>query len=194
MTTINQKEYLKKYLGIGRAPGEKKKNGRKKKSLEISKLKIIDDDAEVLISQEIQDDISAANEDAPQIVAVIDERPPSLRIDEQTKNNLWAPIGETSVNTDYQSLKLSHSFKLNKQTKSTSGIPINLNNSNRLKLDIYSVNNYSKVKVENEFDSSVRNRTEDHSPPRKRERNDDHSPPRRRNKADDILPTPIRGK
>ena len=31
MSTINQKEYLKKYLGIGKAPGEKKKKKKKEK-------------------------------------------------------------------------------------------------------------------------------------------------------------------
>lgn len=29
MTTINQKEYLKKYLAIGKAPGEKKRKRKK---------------------------------------------------------------------------------------------------------------------------------------------------------------------
>lgn len=29
---INQKEYLKKYLGVGKTPGEKKKKKKKEKS------------------------------------------------------------------------------------------------------------------------------------------------------------------
>lgn len=33
MATINQKEYLKKYLGLGKAPGEKKKRKKKEKSI-----------------------------------------------------------------------------------------------------------------------------------------------------------------
>lgn len=82
-------------------------------------MKIIDDDVDVLISQEIEDDITAKNEDAPQIVAVIDERPPSLQIDEKTNSNLWKPIGQPSITKiDTHALKLN-SFQLNKQVRDT---------------------------------------------------------------------------
>jgi pre-mRNA-splicing factor CWC26 len=95
MTSISQKEYLKKYLGIGKAPGEKRK---KKKKITGSRVQIIDDDADAnLPTHIIEDDPLIVNEDAPQIVAIIDERPPSLRVDEKTKNPLWQPIG--SVDT-----------------------------------------------------------------------------------------------
>ncbi|CAG9821844.1 unnamed protein product [Phaedon cochleariae] len=115
MTTINQKEYLKKYLGIGKGSGVKKKKIKSEKVIGKS-LKIIDDDIDAALSKEIQDDLANSNEDAPQIVSVIDDRPPSLRIDEKTKDNLWKPIGQ-GIDSDkhVEDVRFTN-FKISKET------------------------------------------------------------------------------
>lgn len=78
-------------------------------------FKIIDDDIDDYMSNEIQMDIEAADEDAPQIVAVIDDRPPSLRVDEKTNTLLWKPLGENSDVKPEIPKKMS-SFQLKKTT------------------------------------------------------------------------------
>nr|XP_022903821.1 BUD13 homolog isoform X1 [Onthophagus taurus] len=93
MSKINQKEYLKKYLSIG-SKSSKKKNHKKRAPETQSRVKIIDDDIDVnLFNQAVEEDMSGANEDAPQIVGVIDERPPELRIDDYRKSDKWKPLG-----------------------------------------------------------------------------------------------------
>ncbi|KAJ8956981.1 hypothetical protein NQ318_012145 [Aromia moschata] len=175
MTTINQKEYLKKYLGIGKAPGQKKK---KKKALG-DRLKIIDDDMDVSMSQEIQQDIAADNEDAPQIVAVIDERPPSLRVDEQTQSNLWKPIGVNDSTNEEITLKLGSGFKLNKQGLHSTNSPHN-SPQNVKSRSVSDSSHLQVVKTEIIRDDDI-------SPPRVR-RDDDYSPPRRNIKVKEEVP------
>ncbi|KRT78261.1 hypothetical protein AMK59_7038, partial [Oryctes borbonicus] len=94
MTTINQKEYLKKYLSLGSEPGKKKK--RKKKSTNTSdRVRIIDDNVDIVaFNQAVEEDLYAQNEDAPQIVGVIDDRPLELRISDYRDSDLWKPVGE----------------------------------------------------------------------------------------------------
>ncbi|XP_018566533.1 BUD13 homolog [Anoplophora glabripennis] len=207
MTTINQKEYLKKYLAIGKAPGEKKKK-KKKEKIEANRLKIIDDDVDVLMSKEIEDDISTANEYAPQIVAVIDERPHSLQVDEKTNSNLWQPIGGPSrLDSDIHTVKLN-SFKLGKQVKHTdikksvlkvtkeSVTEIHNKNTSHDKKDNSTVikvrqenyiDRYSKKSVRERSNSPLRKHKDDVSPPRKTYQEENYSPPRR-NEDDDYSP------
>lgn len=62
-------------------------------------MKIIDDDADVSNNFNIpEDELFAANEDAPQIVGVVDERPPELRIADYRQSDIWQPVGD--VNED----------------------------------------------------------------------------------------------
>ncbi|GJQ84224.1 hypothetical protein Trydic_g2892 [Trypoxylus dichotomus] len=98
MTAVNQKEYLKKYLSIGSEPGKKRK--RKKRSTNTSdRVKIIDDDVDVVVfNQAVEEDMYAQNEDTPQIVGVIDERPLELRIGDYRNSDLWKPVGEEPGN------------------------------------------------------------------------------------------------
>ncbi|KAJ8925134.1 hypothetical protein NQ315_001316 [Exocentrus adspersus] len=163
MTTINQKEYLKR-------------------------LKLIDDDADVLISKEIAQDIEAADEDAPQIVAVIDERPIALQIDEHTNTSLWKPLGEaptssTSNAKEFKSFKLNaktgESTTVNRQQQSERGnyTPPRKNHSPRRKEQ-----NYSPARRKNREVSPSRSPS---PPPRKQVKDEDASPPRRRNKERD---------
>ncbi|CAH2002938.1 unnamed protein product [Acanthoscelides obtectus] len=106
MAAINQKEYLKKYLGIGKS--EKKK--KKKPKIYGDRLKIVDDNIDVSLSQEIQEDIDAGNEDAPLIVSVIDD----------TKGTMWQPIGSTASTGTGNSQLIVDTFKLNKSANETS--------------------------------------------------------------------------
>lgn len=195
MTSITQKEYLKKYLGIGKNPKEKKKKKRDKTV--GNRLKIVDEDLDVAISHEIQDDLSAANEDAPQIVAVIDDRPPSLRIDEETKSNLWKPIGEISNLTGNKIImKMDNSFKLSSMNKTSLSKndshqsfkkpyskQKDLTNDNLHKKYGFSKNDQSPNRNTNDRDiSPPRSNDRDYSPTSKQElphkKNKDLSPPR----------------
>lgn len=58
----------------------------------------------------------AANEDAPQIVGVIDERPLALRVADYRKSDLWKPIGSIDDNNEEKSkddtLKMKHKLLL----------------------------------------------------------------------------------
>ncbi|CAG9857493.1 unnamed protein product [Phyllotreta striolata] len=184
MSAINQKEYLKKYLKIGKSSDGKKKK-KKPNSIARKGLKIIDDDADASLSQQIRDDLDANNEDAPQIVAVIDERPPSLRIDEKTKNPLWQPIGDEPplpTNPDFK----PGGIKLNMRKERTGSRK--LERSPDVKREDYQSNS---PKIKQEIDYSPPRRQEDqsrnYSPPR-RSTNEDESPPRRSRTQDQSPP------
>lgn len=58
-------------------------------------MKIIDDDVDVSKNFNIpEEELFAANEEAPQIVGVIDERPPELRLLDYRQSDVWKPVGE----------------------------------------------------------------------------------------------------
>lgn len=65
------------------------------------------------------DDLVSVNEDAPQIVAIIDERPPSLRVDEKTKNPLWQPIGSSDAPSDAGDKQMITGFKIGPKLNDT---------------------------------------------------------------------------
>ncbi|KAG5892925.1 hypothetical protein JTB14_006239 [Gonioctena quinquepunctata] len=190
MSVINQKEYLKKYLGLGKSNGTKKKKKKSDKTLE-KRLKIIDDDIEHSLSQEIKEDLEAANEDAPQIVSIIDDRPPSLRVDEETKNKLWKPIGEdTSVvgrNTGFSTTLVFNKSKNNLNNKGD-GRKSKLDNTERIG------NAKLSSKNQNSPDSFPPKVKSEHSPkrsslsPPRRKSDADNSPKRRDNSDSDQSP------
>ncbi|KAI4472158.1 bud13 [Holotrichia oblita] len=204
MSTINQKEYLKKYLSLGSEPGKKKK--RKKKSTNTSdRVKIIDDDIDaVVFNQAVEDDLNAQNEDAPQIVGVIDDRPLELRISDYRDSDLWKPLsGEhnearTIQNrdakpTERRSSSYSPPRKRDKHSRSSdeSLSPIRdykrANSPNRK-------SNRSITPSRSRFDK----RGDDVSPVRRNRNHDDISPKRRNRRDNDISParrnrSPFRG-
>ncbi|KAF7266519.1 uncharacterized protein LOC143204138 [Rhynchophorus ferrugineus] len=160
MTTIDQKEYLKKYLGIGK--GEKKKKKKHKIKIKSTGLKIVDDDIDVRLDEAIQEDLNGDNEDAPQIVSVIDDRPPSLRIDEKTNTKLWIPLGEIDEPpSEVSTVKFEGNIKLSKGVSSRKDLDSN-----------------KKVKIE-------RRVSHDHSPPR--QRSNSESPPRNKKNTTNIV-------
>ncbi|XP_011146595.2 BUD13 homolog [Harpegnathos saltator] len=81
--TIDQKEYLKKYISHGDGDGDKKKKMKKKKKKKhkvgSKTVKIIDDDIDLMNMRPLQEDefdILLVGEDAPQIAGIVDERGP----------------------------------------------------------------------------------------------------------------------
>lgn len=148
------------------------------------RLKIIDDDVDDYnISKEIQQDIEAADEDAPQIVAVIDERPPSLMVDEKTSSLLWKPLGGEDDIKPELPLKLN-SFQLKKST---------LNNKNvlttmKISTDILKKKHEkSHNDVKTTFETHIK-KERNYSPPRKyaessqKKLTREHTSPRRQTK------------
>ncbi|XP_023029687.2 uncharacterized protein [Leptinotarsa decemlineata] len=210
MAVVNQKEYLKKYLGIGKSHGIKKKKKKSEKTLG-KRLKIIDDDLDVSLSEEIKGDLAGDQEDAPQIVSIIDDRPPSLRIDERTKSKNWKPIGAAESDEEEQNATFSQSKPHNLDMDIASRDRKDSDQSSITKRH-FSRQDISPPRLKHEIvpkkelspaDISPRRRTDqnhslerrrnsdsgDQSPGRRRSCDSaDRSPPRRRNNSEDHSP------
>nr|XP_023029687.1 BUD13 homolog [Leptinotarsa decemlineata] len=210
MAVVNQKEYLKKYLGIGKSHGIKKKKKKSEKTLG-KRLKIIDDDLDVSLSEEIKGDLAGDQEDAPQIVSIIDDRPPSLRIDERTKSKNWKPIGAADSDEEEQNATFSQSKPHNLDMDIASRGRKDSDQSLITKRH-FSRQDISPPRLKHEIvpkrelsptDISPQRRTDqDHSPERRRNNDSgdqspgrrrscdsaDRSPPRRRNNSEDHSP------
>ncbi|KAK9694795.1 Pre-mRNA-splicing factor of RES complex [Popillia japonica] len=174
MSGINQKEYLKKYLSLGSEPGKKKK--RKKKSTGTSdRIKIIDDDIDsVIFNQAVEDDLNAQNEDAPQIVGVIDDRPLELRISDYRDSDLWKPV----------------SGELNNENRDAAVA--------KTAQDEGRSSSYSPPMQKNKHMNSPIKRDPDASPIRRNKSNEDSSPKRKNRRYNDGSPvrrtrSPFRG-
>lgn len=93
-TKIDQKEYLKRYLSNDK--DKKKKKKKKDKSAgKGANVRIIDaDDFSSHVQHEIEDesDLLALGEEAPQIVGIIDERPPELKAKEDFSSSKWKKL------------------------------------------------------------------------------------------------------
>ncbi|XP_058066702.1 BUD13 homolog [Anopheles bellator] len=91
---INQKEYLKRYLSNDKE--KKKKKKKVKKPIGKETVRIIDDDLDFAKLQTIENpddvDLFALGEEAPQIVGIIDDRPPELRAKEDFSSNKWKVV------------------------------------------------------------------------------------------------------
>ncbi|XP_044745996.1 BUD13 homolog [Coccinella septempunctata] len=166
MSTNTQKEYLKKYLSIGKDPAEKKKKKKKAKPNTVpSRLKIIDDNADTF-EDAVKEDL-LEDEDAPQIVAVIDERPPSLQIDEKSKTNLWIPIGSNNENS----------------TESSTSTLKKMENNGDLSPPRFKAKLVLKRNQNRDMSPPRKKRSSDISPPRKKS-SSDISPPRKKSYSD----------
>ncbi|XP_053687583.1 BUD13 homolog [Sabethes cyaneus] len=93
-TKIDQKEYLKRYLSNDKDKKKKKKKKEKHASGKVN-VKIIDDD-DVANPHQLQNadesDLFALGEEAPQIVGIIDERPPELKAKEDFNTSKWKKL------------------------------------------------------------------------------------------------------
>ncbi|XP_058465976.1 BUD13 homolog [Malaya genurostris] len=90
---IDQKEYLKRYLSNDK--DKKKKKKKKDKHTGKVNVKIIDDDDFAIHQQqhnEDESDLFAQGDEAPQIVGIIDERPPELKAKEDFNSSKWKKL------------------------------------------------------------------------------------------------------
>uniref|UniRef100_A0A1B0GK13 BUD13 homolog n=1 Tax=Lutzomyia longipalpis TaxID=7200 RepID=A0A1B0GK13_LUTLO len=160
---IDQKEYLKKYLSND--VGKEKKKKKKKRPITGQSVTIIDDDVDVSKIQHLHDDeleVLNTGEDAPQVVGVIDERPPELRAQDFKNSSKWKLIADD--NGFESSLTVQ---ELDRK-------------SGRIEKS-------SKGKREYRSRSKKDNSSPDLSPVRHRRKSGSQSPPRRR-KSSDLSP------
>lgn len=197
MDVINQKEYLKKYLS-----GKKdKKKKKRRKDVVSDRVRIIDDDVDLSkIATEDNEDLYGPNEDAPQIVGVIDDRPMHMRIDDYRKSNMWRPLGaaddpdeagtENLVTKSDREIVMtffkneSLGVKRNKVKRSSKSHRSKDNSPPRK--DIQLESKKDRVPVESRWDIGNREKAlddtpprEDMTPPRRSRQNSDSSPPRK---------------
>ncbi|KAK5640575.1 hypothetical protein RI129_011386 [Pyrocoelia pectoralis] len=211
MDVINQKEYLKKYLS-----GKKDKKKKKRRKDTVSdRVRIIDDDVDLSkIATADNEDLYGPNEDAPQIVGVIDDRPMHMRIDDYRKSNMWRPLGSADnpdeadgTKTENLIMKSDREIVMTFFKNESLGVKQNkLKRSNKSKRSSKdsspprkSVSQQSKKDsspVQSRWDIRNREKALDDTPPRKesdsspsRKENDpDISPPRRSRQNSDSSP------
>ncbi|XP_050091144.1 BUD13 homolog [Anopheles aquasalis] len=164
-TKINQKEYLKRYLSNDKE--KKKKKKKDKKSIGKATVRIIDDDVDFSKIETVQDgevDLFALGEEAPQVVGIIDERPPELRAKEDFSSNKWKVVASND------------GFDSTLQVRDVSGRSTGPKSSN---------GGQSGRAPQSDSDESPprkSRRDSDNSPPRRRRNDSDESPPRSRHK------------
>lgn len=192
MTTakkIDQKEYLKRYL-----PNDKDKKKKKKKkgkhAVGKSTVKIIDDDeyGSQFHHNVDESDLFALGEEAPQIVGIIDERPPELKAKEDFSTSKWKKLtvdscdGWGTVNDAKPSGSKEPKGYLESFGKRDKGSPVRGNRDVRSRRRSFS--DESPPRRGKEAKGVV---DSDESPPRKRQqktrRDSDQSPPRRNEKS-----------
>ncbi|XP_035784748.1 BUD13 homolog [Anopheles albimanus] len=163
-TKIDQKEYLKRYLSNDKE--KKKKKKKDKKSIGKATVRIIDDDVDFSKIETVQDgevDLFALGEEAPQVVGIIDERPPELRAKEDFSSNKWKVVASND------------GFDSTLQVHDVSGRPTGPKSSN---------GRTGRAAPPDSDESPPRKsrRDSDNSPPRRRRNDSDESPPRPRQK------------
>uniref|UniRef100_A0A8W7PUI6 BUD13 homolog n=1 Tax=Anopheles coluzzii TaxID=1518534 RepID=A0A8W7PUI6_ANOCL len=93
---IDQKEYLKRYLSNDKDAKKKKKKKDKLKAAKKANVVIVDDDLDLSALQSRIDDnetdLFGLDEEAPQVVGIIDERPPELRAKEDFSSAKWKAL------------------------------------------------------------------------------------------------------
>ncbi|CAO1326124.1 unnamed protein product [Diamesa serratosioi] len=196
MAKLSQKDYLKKYLS---SDSKLKKKNKKSKSDGKPKInptvRIIDDDDYIDSNLEIDEsDLYATNEEAPQIVGEIDDRPPELQVLDYRQNSKWKSLAsvETKEQSKTSQSKIcissdespprkrgnrSEERIVRKRKNSSDNSPPRSNKNNRS-------SDYSPPRKTN---NNNNNRSPDNSPPRRnnnrsqRDRTPDNSPPKRNN-------------
>ncbi|KAM8703670.1 hypothetical protein ACLKA7_008316 [Drosophila subpalustris] len=207
--TINQKEYLKKYLSGDKEKKKKKKHKKHKKSTQAT-VKIIDDDAYDSNNEEMDEDLLLGGEDAPQIVGeYIEENPDAVR--SKWRNiAVKEPKSESDTETNGHNAKPSENesdlwgrkastIKIKQESSPTRKRRNSHSPAIQIKQEKRSRSRDQSppvVKIKQEKRSSSRDqspkreerrRSSDQSPPR-RQRDSDQSPPRRRRQADQSPP------
>lgn len=162
----SQKDYLKKYLSKSTDGKKKKKKKLKGPDPSRATVKVIDDDVDLSKLEQLDEsalDLYELNEDAPQIVGLVDERPAEVKaLDQYKQTQRWKVIGDTDGDVRVSSSGGS---------KPTDDVP-----SEEEEYDI-------RPKGSEPKSSKSRNH-EDSSPPRRRKNDDDVSPPRKKRQDD----------
>lgn len=211
--TINQKEYLKKYLSGDKEKKKKKKSKKEKKSTH-AKVKIIDDDAHDSNNEEVDEDLLLGGEDAPQIVGeYIEENPNAVRCkwrniavkepksesDEETNGNVIKQ--KPAENESDLWGRKAPTMQIKQETSPSRGDTINKLPAIQIKQEKRSISRERspppiRIKQEKRSisrdQSPARNRRQskdrsDQSPPRRRT-DTDQSPPRNRRDSDQSPP------
>ncbi|XP_071449822.1 BUD13 homolog [Hetaerina americana] len=94
--TVNQKEYLKKYLSRG---SDSKKKKKRKKVSQPERVQIVDDDIDLKTMQPLDDgdyNLYELAEDAPQIAGIVDERPEEVKALEVFRGSKWKIIQDAN--------------------------------------------------------------------------------------------------
>uniref|UniRef100_A0A182KA45 BUD13 homolog n=1 Tax=Anopheles christyi TaxID=43041 RepID=A0A182KA45_9DIPT len=104
-TKIDQKEYLKRYLSNDKDKKKKKKKKDKHSAAKKGNVVIVDDDLDLTALQSRIDDnetdLFGLDEEAPQVVGIIDERPPELRAREDFSSAKWKAL---NANNDFDAM------------------------------------------------------------------------------------------
>ncbi|XP_046400550.1 BUD13 homolog [Ischnura elegans] len=174
-STINQKEYLKKYLSG--SSGEKKKKKRKKPALP-GRVQIVDDDIDLSNLQPLDDgdyNLYELAEDAPQIAGIVDERPEEVKALEAFRGSKWKIVQDENGIEDI------------KVTEERTYKSRDVSDERFRDIDIVSPVFPDRNRGENvdraqkKFNSKVSDDDSDASPPRRsRAPDSDESPPRKK--------------
>ncbi|CAG0913394.1 unnamed protein product [Notodromas monacha] len=200
-SVIDQKEYLKKYLGLGADGAEKKKKKKKKQKHAVitSRCKIVDDDGlaiqDVVRAVKEEDDIDeifATADELPTFAGLTDDLPVELRTAEYQNSSRWARVGR---NTE-EDVRTSWSPRGTK--RSIAAVASSPPRSSRIRHDS-DASPPRNLRIRHDSDASPprQSRTRhdsDASPPRNsRTRHDsDASPPRQSRKRHDSDASPPR--
>ncbi|CRL01393.1 CLUMA_CG014515, isoform A [Clunio marinus] len=185
MSKISQKDYLKKYLSSDDKLRKKKKKSKDKShKLGSSKVKIIDDDDFGFNQDDNQIDESelfALNEEAPQIVGIIDERAPEVLMKQEYQDSgKWKKIGNSNAKSSKESSKSNKKQKHSEDESSP-----NQPKKEKVKRK-YSSDESPPRRTNDEKSGRNRRNSSNESPPRKlnrRSQSSDNSPPRRSDKS-----------
>ncbi|KAK3923826.1 BUD13-like protein [Frankliniella fusca] len=160
---LSQKDYLKKYLSKSSDGKKKKKKKVKGPDLSRATVKLIDDDVDLSKLEQLDEsalDLYELNEDAPQIVGIVDERPEEVKaLDQYKQTQRWKVIGD-----DGGDVQVSASGG----SKTTDNVSVPSDE------EVYEIRPKGSVPK-----SSKSRSNEDSSPPRRRRNDSDESPPRK---------------
>ncbi|XP_071841928.1 uncharacterized protein [Apostichopus japonicus] len=181
MSTIDQKEYLKRYLSVGDSKPKKK---RKKKQPVVKRtMVIVDDDVDIKSLAPSEETVEKVEEelydDAPTVAGVVDERPEEdQRIEEYRQSNKWKMLKDKrDEEQNNSSGSQQTSLKKTRHDSDSDHSPLRSKNTNGSNEDL------SPLRSRNRHDSDV-----DLSPARnKNKRHDsdsDLSPQRSKNRQD----------
>ncbi|CAD5117818.1 unnamed protein product [Dimorphilus gyrociliatus] len=183
--SVSKEEYLKRYLAGG--PDDKKKKRRKKVGVKEATMKIVDNTLSVdkFVGREDEhEDEVVALEETPQIVAVIDDRPEDVKLEERIKSGKWRRLTDQATNS-FVKVEPNQSPKIKEEPRSPSNQLSSDNTSSNIRIKEEPVT--PPRHTETSLGQRRRSQSNDSSKRVKRTRRDsdsDQSLPRRRYDSD----------